>query len=317
MLPIANQCGEALATEDVIPIIISTLEASGNVFGPDELRPILRKHRIRAVGLIGRNGAEAIASELDVEFLLLGSLDFYHTGENPAVGFSLRLIHMPEMVPFWAVSVSATGNEFIGLLGTGGIGHVDSLATRLAKDVAGHMQEAIRAWNSGETNTTSPVVAIVPFDDIDSNQPIGAVASSYLLTRLVDDGMRVIEPGVVRETFLEMKRAPRGEIDHELIDVLRDSLGVDIVVTGAVDDFSVTASSAGGWKADISLGARLIDADSHRIESAPYVITHDKTGSGLLSGGADYPPAEAVNQAVKDIVGKFSIPSQQAVLDSR
>lgn len=317
MLPMANYSGDAQATEDVIPIVISTLEASGGIIGPGELRPILREHRIRAVGLIGRDGAEAIASDLGVEFLLLGSLDFYRAGDNPAIGFSLHMIHVPEMIPFWAVSVSATGDQFIGMLGRGGIGSVDSLATRLAKDAAGQMQDATRDRTSGGVNANSPMVAIVPFDDIDSDQPIGAIASSYLLTRLVDDGMRVVEPGVVRETFLEMNRAPRGEIDHELIDVLHDSLGVDVVITGAVDDFSVTPAGEGGWKADISFGARLIDANSHRIESAPYVIKQVQSRSGLLPGGADYPPAEVVTQAVGDVVGKFAISSPQTAADSR
>lgn len=318
MLPMVNQSGDAQATEAVIPIITETLKTSGiGIITPEELRPILREHRIRAVGMIGRSGAEAIASELGVAYLLIGSLDFYRSGDNPALGFSLHLVHIPELIPFWAVSVSASGNGSIGLLELGGIDNMDTLATHLTAKVAGQIGDAVNGDYSGRINDASPLIAIVPFDDVDPDQPTGAVASTYLLTRLVHEGMRVVEPGVAREIFLEKNRFPRGEIDHDLIDVLRDSLSVDLIVTGAVDDYSVTAAGGGGTRADISLGARLIDAASHRIESARYVIKQSETESGLLSGGADYPPADVVMAAIKDIVDKFQISSPRAETDSR
>jgi hypothetical protein len=318
MLPMANYSGDAEATENVIPVIIRVLGSSvAGLIGPGDLRPVLRAHRIRAVGMIGRDGAEALASDLDVTYLLLGSLDFYRGGDNPALGFSLHLLHVPDMTPFWAVSMSAVGNEYTGLFELGGISDVDSLVTRLSGDAAAHIRKAIKGYSPGRADASSPLVAIVRFDDIDSDQPIGAVASTYLLTRLVHDGIRVVEPGVTRETFLDMNRAPRGEIDHGLIDVLRDSLNVDLIITGAVDEFSVTGTGGGGTKAEVSLGARLIDAASHRIESAQYVIKQSETGSGLLSRGSDYPPADVVMEAIKDVVGKLSVSSPRAETDTR
>ncbi len=318
LLPIANYSGETEATEKIIPVIIETLKNSGiGIIAPDELRPVLREHRIRAVGMISQSGAEAIASDLGVAYLLVGSVDFYRSGDDPAVGISMHLISVPEMKTFWAVSVYAAGDESIGLLGLGGIMRADSLATHLTTKIAGQIDDAINGKISDRIDNGSPLIAIVPFDDIDSYQPIGAVASTYLLTRLVHDGMRVVEPGVTREIFLDNNRAPRGEIDHELIDALRDSLEVDLIITGAVDEFSITAAGTGGSKADISLGARLIDASSHRIESAHYVIKQNETGSGLLSGGSNYPPAEVVMEAIRDVVRKFSISSPQAATDSR
>jgi len=318
MLPMANQSGDAQATTDIIPIIIRTLKDAGiGIITPDELRPVLRKHRIRAVGMVGRDGAEAVASESGAEFLLIGSLDFYLSGDNPGIGYSLHLLHVPEMIPFWAVSISASGSESIGLLGLGGIGRVDSLTMLLTSKVADQISGAVEHYPSAGVSGSSPIIAIVPFDDIDQDQPIGAVASAYMLTQLVRDGIRIVEPGVARETFLEMNRAPRGEIDHGLIDLLHDSLDVDFVITGAVDNYSVTATGAGGIRADISLGARLIDATSHRIEYAPYVIKHSETGSGLLSGGSDYPPADVITEAISDVVRKFAISSLRVAADSR
>ncbi len=318
MLPMVNQSGDAQATEDVIPIIIETLKNSGiGLITPAELRPVLREHRVRAVGMIGRAGADAISSELGVDYLLIGSLDFYRTGDNPAVGFSFHLLHVPELVPFWAISVNASGNGSMGLLGLGEIDQVDTLATHLAADIAGKIHNAVTGGYPGGIDEASPLIAIVPFDDIDPDQPTGAVASTYLLTRLVHDRMRVVEPGVVRETFLKTNRSPRGEIAHNLIDILRDSLNVDLIITGAVDDFTVTAAGMGGTTADISLGARLIDAVSHRIVASKYVIKQRETGSGLLSGGSAYPPADVVMEAVKDVVSKLAISSPRAATDSR
>jgi len=317
MLPFADFSGDPEAKSVVISAIRRAFAATGpSLISSDSLRPILRKHRVRAVGMIDRAGAEAIVSESGVNYILAGSIDFFESGDVPAVGFSVRLIDASDMRPIYARSVSASGNEFIGLFGLGRIDDADSLAYRLAYKTADELRRFLAAIHDGEVVDSSPVTAIVPFDEIDPGEQTGAIATVYLLSRLVNEGIRVIEPGVSQALFLQMGHAPRGEIGHDLIDALRDSLGVDLIITGAVDGFASQPVGAGRSRAEISLGARLINARTRNIAAAEYVIRQSESGDGLVTGSNGYPAGRVVSSSVKEIVDRLSLVSRQAVVDS-
>ncbi|MDD4052768.1 MAG: hypothetical protein PHR28_12835, partial [candidate division Zixibacteria bacterium] len=82
----------------------------------------------------------------------------------------------------------------------------------------------------------------------------------------------------VNDLFLRNNRVVAGEIDRDLLQQLRDSLGADLVITGTIDRFQ--PGTAGGERIDpeIALGARCLDAATGKI-----VATYETSRRGVDS----------------------------------
>lgn len=317
MLPFADYTGNPEAASVMLPAIERAFSEAGlAMIFPDGLRPILRKYRIRAVGMIDAAGGELIARESGSAFLLTGSIDFFDSGTMPVAGFSLRLLDTAGTRPVYAQSVCGSGDQFVGLFALGFVESVDSLAYRLAYRAAEDIQHFLGTYSGVSDAPSSPVFAIVPFDGIERDDQAGAVASAYLLSRLIAEGVKVLEPGVSNAIFLRMGRAPRGEIDYGLVEALHDSLDVDLIITGAIDGFHIQPSGSARTRVEISIGARLIDARTGAIEDAAYIITDSESESGLLSiSEKQHPAGEVMTDAINAIIDRLSIVSRQAVAD--
>ncbi len=236
-----------------------------------ELRDILRKHRIRAVGGVGLAGARTLRKEFDADYVLTGSYDVYiHHQRTPELGLSLRLTDLHTHQVVWAQSAGATGADYETVLG---LGHVDSiaiLAQRVVDEVLGGLGNAL-VNPDPSASVSGELVAMVPFDDVLVDFPGGGVVSAQVLTHLVERGFNTIEPGAVREFFITFQRFSRGGIDHEVLTALHDSLGVTLVVTGSVDGFHQGIPELEQSFPEMSVSGRCIDADTRSIISVAVV----------------------------------------------
>ncbi len=120
ILPLANHTGRGEARAAVAAGLHARLRQAGvTIRTAEQLRPMLRKHRIRAMGQIGAADASLLRDEAGVDMLLLGSIDVY---DEPSleVAISLRLLDLHRLELVAAVSTATAGEDFAGLFDTAG-----------------------------------------------------------------------------------------------------------------------------------------------------------------------------------------------------
>jgi len=269
IVPFANHAGPQAATDSLVSLIQQRLvRAAVRVIDPAALRETLRRHRIRTAGAISREDAARIGQERQIDYLLLGSIDIYIEGSVPEAGFSVRLVRVDDMQVVWARSDAASGEDFAGLLGIGRITVMRVLLSKLVEQTFAGIDAVLQPAGSASALPAGLIYAIVPFDDSSPQAKAGDIVSGLVLSELVREGRRVVEPGMVRELFRRNNLITHGEIDLSLLTQLRDSLGVDRVITGCVDRFQPATTGAEWSRPEVALGGRCLDAGTGRILSA-------------------------------------------------
>jgi hypothetical protein len=80
-------------------------------------------------------------------------------------------------------------------------------------------------------------VVVLPFTNDSDAKYVGEMVADQLVRHLVDRGVRVVEPGVVRQALLEARQVyPEGPSVPE-IDILRVSLNAELVLYGEVQAY--------------------------------------------------------------------------------
>lgn len=306
MLPLANYTDQPDLVEFFTPLLIEQLHAHTSRLVPaEELRPILRHHRIRAVGSIDGIGAQEIQREADVDYLLLGSVDLYQEGQVPEAAISLRLLHAATMRIVWAVSVAATGEDYVTVLNLGRVTDRGELARRLVARALATFDHAVSAFDPNSQTASRMTTALIPFDDLDLKSRSGSVFTTHILTALVNRGADVLEPGEVAAMLQRHRRVFRGEIDFKRLHVLHDSLGVDAVITGYVQQFKFGVASVAAATPHLEIGARLIDGDTGQILS---VLEWERDGAdteSFFGTGTTHAMGKLTQAAASDLLKKF------------
>ncbi|MEW5922503.1 MAG: hypothetical protein AB1746_00795 [Candidatus Zixiibacteriota bacterium] len=306
IMPFADYAGETAGEDILMPLIRNRVAESGyNVVDSAMLRQTLRKNRIRTFGAINTAEASIIADELDVDFILLGSIDVFLENEIPEAGFSARLLDTKSMKIFWAVSEAASGDDFTGLLGIGQIRQINELAEKLVGGAFKNFEKSINEHiKRMETDKSSPTIALVTFDNLSGQKFAGDVITTFMLTELIDRGMGVIEPGTVNELFRSQNRALRGEIDYEMLAQLRSHLNVDYVITGNVNMFKAGMAGVEGTGPEVEFDGRCLDSESGRIIGAYEYSRRGSNSTALLHSGSSNSLGELSRKAVDDFVKK-------------
>lgn len=268
----------------------------------DQLRPILRRYRIRSSGRIAPADAEVIRREVGADLLLTGSIDFCRRGDNPEFGLSLRLVSPLDMIIRSAVSHASSAGGY-GFFGTGRIDDLDSLAVKVVSEAVTKLYAPLLQPDAA-TAAPSARVVVLPFDNIDDNRQAGFIVANWLRTELVDRGYSVVEPGAAYEQTVSGE-FPVGAIDYQQLARLRQVLQVDFVITGEVDRFKTARGGSPSSKPEFEFGARIIDAASGRI-----LTTHsaelDGAETELAFGlGRSHTLGGLLRRAFKDTMKRF------------
>ena len=268
VLPFAEYAGTDKARSVFMPLIEARIKREAvRVLTPEDTREILREHRIRAGGDISPLDARVLAEEAGAEYLLLGSYDFFVDETILEAGLSLRLLESRTMRILWAVSEAAAGDDLGGLFGIGRVTDINRLAEKVVDHAFRDFDAALSgSVKSSDRPSTSPAFAVIPFDNLSDQQNAGNIATRYLLSEMVEHGWTVIEPGAVNDAALRLGKVPRGEVDRTLLEYLRDSLGVDVVITGTVNEFQPGRSDVAPPL--VALDARLLHAKDGKIIAA-------------------------------------------------
>jgi len=285
VLPLVDYCDDVAAVAMFDSLIEDQFDR-GTIASieSDDLRQTLRQHRIRSAGEITADEASVLADDLGAGFLMLGSCDVYSDGEVPEASMSVRLFDIEARQVVWAISEAATGNDFAGLFGIGRINSAEKLAGKLVERVFKSLNNYVtRDRATAPIDTEADKYALVLFDNLSDNRQAGSIITSVLLSEMVERGVNIEEPGEVNEMLRMSRKQPRGALDIESLRLLRDSLGIDFVVTGTVDQFKRGRADVTGSSPRIEMSGRLIDTRTGRIVGS-CEIARNGTDSEIVLG---------------------------------
>jgi len=279
LLPASNSSGRQDAETLVVPRILEEFRRHGiPMESGGELRELLREHRIRSVGQIGRDDAVILRNQSGGRALVFLGLDLYREDPSGAeLGLSARLLDLETLTLSAAAIHGGTSESYGKSFGRGRITDIESLSIRVIRELVDQLLESEVAAPSRE----APIrIALIPFENASSNRGASEILTTSFLSGLIARGYDVLEPGFSHELFLQEGRMHRGSIDLHSVDLLHREFGVHYVLTGSIEsmtpargDFEVSVPAA-------RFHVRVVEASTGRI-----VLTHDFEGDGTISEG--------------------------------
>jgi TolB-like protein len=260
LFPFENFTQDRNALTSVMPVLRDRLEARGlDVLNEDSLNRFLLKERIRSTGYISRDIARKIRDELNVQVILVGSVNSFFPGENPRVGFSARLINSSDGSILWANHASATGEDFTTVLGLGKVRTIDRLISKVMDKLLGSFSISPHYKEIESTYR----IAVMPFQNKSKIRDAGMIATYMFLVELFkNQRFQPVEYGEVRRLTVDLRVRGKGELDLKNTETISKSLGADGILVGTVELYN---EGEGTLPPEVIISARLIDARKNRI----------------------------------------------------
>lgn len=107
------------------------------------LLEVMRKHRIRSSSLLTESQIDSLASILDIDYLITGSvLEFDEFEDNflgkvPRVSFNTKVIDCKSRNTVWAAVSHGSGDKAEFLFGIGAVRSAEQLAEKMVENVVG------------------------------------------------------------------------------------------------------------------------------------------------------------------------------------
>ncbi len=315
ILPVVNYSEKVEAHNLLTPRLHHYLDQLGVTYrSSDELRPLLREHRIRSRGWIGLEGAGILYRETKAKYVLLGSWDILRTETNPEIGLSLRVLDLESLVLISAVSVGLTGDDFTQALGLGRITSIEVLA-----NIA--MQRAIDTLFPLPTDIVPRMsyrgcfqVALIPFDNYSNTPNAGDIVTNIVLSRLLAQGYFVVEPGFIRELGLTLEIINRGGVDQKSAQSILASFGACRVVTGTVEKFDVARGMPALTVPEFALGIRAMSPQDGNLYMMEELQGAGSDGEGMFQGGRIHALVPLANKVLQDFLDDLASNNREDIL---
>ncbi len=286
-MPVENLSGLPVPVDAVRRSIVDGMNRKGlNVLGEEALERFLDKHRVRYAGGINRELAKALGEETGADAVLFTSLELYEEGPPPKTALSARMVSASDRAEIlWADSAGMAGNDHPGFLLLGLVDDPVVLWERAKNDVleslTGYLAGRDRRGAAGPEKKFSPKsshsvppkvpagkeklsVAILPFRNDSTRRNAGEIMVLHFSRELANTGtMEIVEAGEVRQVLLRSRTIMEGGLSLPQADILRDALGVDLVVTGIVMDYQDSLGGSGAPKVHFS--TRVFDMETRQI----------------------------------------------------
>ncbi len=284
LFPLLNLSGGMAPVREVGRALEQSLRLHGiELVDADAQEQFLARHRIRYTGGIDREGAEAAGAELGASGVLLASLDLYQAGVPPSVALTLRLVSADGAAKvLWIDGAGRTGDDAPGLFDLGLVNDatalqadlMDRLSTSLAAFLdhrkasagcAGGGRFAPRASfrSTALDPKASYTVAVLPFLNESTRRNAGEVLANTFLRELhTAAGLRVVEPGLVRDEMLRFRIILEGGVSLDNARLMLELLQADLVLTGTVLAYD---DAIGGGNPRVHFTAVLLDRKNNEV----------------------------------------------------
>lgn len=316
IMPIVNYSEKGEAHELLVPRLHAGLDSLGVTYlTSDQIRPLLREHRIRSRGWIGADAAKILHRETRVRYILLVSWDVFRTESNPEIGLSLRILDLETSTLVGAVSEGVTGADFTKALGLGTITDLGELADV----VMGRALEALFPLPStpvpGEPAPGCLRVALIPFDNFSQTPNAGDILTNIVLSRLMAHGYFVVEPGFVRELGLTLEVINRGGVDRNSARSILDNFAACGVMTGTVEKFSTARGAPTQAVPQLALGIRAMSPQDGNLYLMEELNAAGDNGQGIFQSGRVHSLVTLTNKMLTDFLDEVAKKNREDILD--
>jgi len=285
VFPLENLSGSAAPLKAIRESLSEELRRRGfHVLEEDALERFMTRHRVRYTAGIDGETARALKDETGVEGVFLTSLELYSEGVVPKIALTSRLVSTGDAPAIlWVDGVGLAGDDHPGILGLGLINDPGVLVRKalgmVGESLAAGMtrqggrsetakaarkfrpKAAYRADLEGERKYT---VAIVPFFNKSERKNAGDVLALQFVRGLGRLGtFEVIEPGLVRQAFLNLRIIMDEGVSLSDAGALFSVLGADLVLGGEVFDYQDYEGFFGSPK--VNFMVQLIEKKSRMV----------------------------------------------------
>lgn len=285
VFPVENLSGVTAPLKPIRGRIIEQLKMKGfNVLDDEALEAFMVRNRVRYTGGIDAMTARVLKVEAGVEAVFITSLELFSDVVPPKISLTARLVSTGENPSIlWMDGVGLAGDDTPGILGLGLIEDTERLVTKALDTLTwscsdkvyynidraeiGKLQSKFRPRVSyrspGLEAGKKPRVAVVPFFNRSGRKYGGEIIVLNLLRALKSAGFDVIEPGVVRSAFLNLRIIMDDGISLAEANSIFPAANADFVLGGRVFDYQDYESAAG--TARVSFSVQLINKESQKV----------------------------------------------------
>jgi TolB-like protein len=285
ILPVENMTGRTFDGAPIEAAFRDALAARGvSLLEPGGVRAIMDAHRVRYTGGVAADLAGYFRDEAAVTGVLVTSVERWDETETPALALTSRLVST-EALPhiLWVDSRGATGEDRPGFLDLGVVTEPGVILTRTVAQLADSLTASLSGDSvkrsspqrrfrprkasrhpDGVLVATPLSIAVLPFTNRTPRRHAGDLVALHFVQQLaLRDEVKVVEPGVVRDILLRMRLIPEGGIPFSQVELLKELLGADLVLTGDVLDYIDTLSADQAPVVDFM--TQLLDADRRTV----------------------------------------------------
>ena len=148
VMPLENITQADLSIDMTQLVTESLMKNEFQVISHDLLESFLIKKRIRRADFMGRSVIREMGVALNIDALIVGSVDLFEAGTNPRVAINAQMIDCFDASVVWANSVSCTGSDFATFLGLGKITSLDKIAKIAVDDLLKGLPSTIKSHTS-------------------------------------------------------------------------------------------------------------------------------------------------------------------------
>lgn len=307
ILPFENLPGRTTARNIILPYLHYQLRRRGwKIVTDAEVRPILRRRRIRSTGEIMPSEAKFIRDKIGTDLMMIGTINTFEYGAGLEVGISLRIYSAADEKVVWASDYAANALDYGSMFETEQIDNVKDLAWK----VIDHALETLPAKDEFIPHPVGRPVSVIPFENISSDPKAGRIATMSMATGLLNADLDLIEPGKLTEIFLKLRTSQTGGIDYPTLDALREEIDIDFLVTGSVEIYNALRGSSRASTPTIEVAVRVIDVATGKIVATYFDRRDGADNETIFRLGRSYSSERLLSEALYDIADKIGKESQ-------
>ena len=284
--PVFNLSGSTAPLAALRSQMIEDLkDADAALIADDVLDSAITKNRIRYVGGLDKETAQAMRQDAGADCVLITSLELYSDVVPPKIALTARLVSTESQTAIlWIDGIGMAGDDAPGLLALSLVEDPQVLMQRAVR----HLAQSLTFFLSGQGKrapSRSPKgkfapevvyrkdvlsddkmyrVAVVPFFNPSARTFAGEILALHFVRQLwALDRFRIFEPGVVRQQLLKSRIIMNSGISLADADLIGHELNADLILNGKVIDYQDYRGYSGVAKVDFA--AELFERASREV----------------------------------------------------
>jgi len=261
LLPFDNFSGNYEALDITMPLILNQLENIGyDVIDYEEVEEYLCERRIRHSSFVSREVAMELGKNKMVNTVIAGSVLTFSTDGNPKIGILARRVDLKTGQIMWSDFISLTGEDYTRILGLGTIKSIDILIPEVLNSLFDAFEHRLHEKESNRKYK----IAVLPFKNESKHRYAGMIITHLFQNEFTNNPMfDPVDYGDVKKTIVNLRIGRKGEVDYNNLQALSKSLGVDVVLTGTVEEYQSGREYSS--PPIVTISARLLDSRTNRI----------------------------------------------------